>query len=438
MGGNIMTFTFPSLTDSLAGEIRVPGDKSISHRAIMLGSLAKGTTRIDNFLDGEDCLHTIRIFQQLGVHIEHDGTNVLIESEGFESFKEPVEPLYFGNSGTTARLMLGILCNLPFHTVLYGDPYLTVRPMDRVVIPLQKMGATIDGRHGGSYLPLAIRGKRLKGITYDIPVKSAQVKSAILLAGILAQDQTSVTELAKTRDHTENILTAFGADIQVEGNEITVTSNNELTAVDVTVPGDISSAAFFLVAAAIVPESVVTLVDVGLNETRTGILDVLHSMGADLTVTNERLSGGEKIGDITVRYRQLFGTEVSGDLIPRLIDEIPIIALLATQAKGKTVIKDAEELRVKETDRIKAVVEVLTTLGANVEEKEDGMIIYGKTDLNGGNIKSYADHRMAMLGAVASLICESSVRIDDVSSIAISYPSFFQHLEKISKVAYTK
>lgn len=433
-----MSFTFPSLTNPILGELRVPGDKSISHRAIMLGSLANGETHIDNFLDGEDCLHTIEIFEQLGVTIEQSETNVRIESKGFHSFTEPLEPLYFGNSGTTARLMLGILCNLPFHTVLHGDPHLTIRPMDRVVTPLREMGAQIDGRQAGSYLPLAIRGEQLEGISYDIPVKSAQVKSAILLAGLFAKGETKVRELAKTRDHTENILHAFGANITVNENEVSVSSEGELVPVDVTVPGDISSAAFFLVAATIVPDSKLTLLNVGLNETRTGIIDVLQEMGAQLTITNERMSAGEPIGDISVAYSELHGIEISGDLIPRLIDEIPIIALLATQAHGKTVIKNAEELRVKETDRIKAVVEVLTTLGAEVEEKKDGLIIYGKSRLTGGSIKSYADHRMAMLGAIASLITEEGIVIDDVSSIAISYPTFFEHLEKITNITYTK
>lgn len=433
-----MTVTFPTLTSPLIGQIHVPGDKSISHRAIMLGSIAKGTTKIENFLDGEDCLHTIDIFRKMGVSIEQDGTNVTIESEGYQAFQEPLEPLYFGNSGTTARLMLGILSGLPFHTVLHGDPYLTVRPMDRVVIPLRKMGAQIDGRNNGSFLPLAIRGQQLQGIEYDIPVKSAQVKSAILLAGLFAEGKTTVRELAKTRDHTENMLRAFGANLQVNGNEITITNKNDLTAVDVTVPGDISSAAFFLVAASIVPNSELTLYNVGLNETRTGIIDVLNAMGANVTISNKRTSGGELLGDLTIRYSDLTGTTIEGDIIPRLIDEIPIIALLATQAEGKTVIKDAEELRVKETDRISAVVEVLTTLGAHIEEKEDGMIIYGKTPLKGGSIKSYSDHRMAMLGVIASFICEETVQMDDVSSIAISYPNFFEHVEQISNLKFYK
>lgn len=427
-----MTFTFPSVSSPLTGTLQVPGDKSISHRAVMLGAIAEGRTHIKNFLDGEDCLHTIKIFRQLGVQIKQEGTEVEIMSHGFASFEEPTQPLYFGNSGTTARLMLGVLSNLPFHTVLHGDPYLTVRPMDRVVLPLRQMGAKIDGRKNGSYFPLAIRGHQLEGITYQIPVKSAQVKSALLLAGLFAKGETVVTELAKTRDHTENMLAAFGADLTVSGNCISITSQKALTPVHITVPGDISSAAFFLVAATIVPGSHLRLTNVGLNETRTGIIDVLKAMGADLTIQNERLSGGERIGDIIVSYSVLEGTEISGDLIPRLIDEIPIIALLATQAKGKTVIKDAEELRVKETDRIKAVVEVLKKLGANIEEKEDGMIINGKTPLKAGKIKSYADHRMVMLGAIASLISEGSVMIDDISSIAISYPNFLESLQAVT------
>src|SRR5699024_5366788 len=300
-----MAFTFPSLTNPILGDLRIPGDKSISHRAIMLGSLAKGKTQIDNFLDGEDCLHTIEIFKQLGVSIEQSDTSVMVESEGFDSFTEPLEPLYFGNSGTTARLMLGILCNLPFHTVLHGDPHLTVRPMDRVVTPLREMGAKIDGRQGGLYLPLAIRGERLQGITYDIPVKSAQVKSAILLAGLFAEGETRIRELAKTRDHTENILDAFGANISVDEKEVSVSNKGELTPVDVTVPGDISSAAFFLVAASIVPDSKLTLLNVGLNKTRTGIIEVLQDMGAQLTISNQRTSAGEAIGDITVAYSEL-------------------------------------------------------------------------------------------------------------------------------------
>ncbi|HLR41905.1 MAG TPA: 3-phosphoshikimate 1-carboxyvinyltransferase [Pseudogracilibacillus sp.] len=423
--------SFQKAPHALRGEIAIPGDKSISHRAIMLGSLAKGKTVITNFLDGEDCLHTIDIFRAFGVSIEQKGKTVTIESDGYAHFTEPKTPLYFGNSGTTARLMLGILSGLPLFTTLYGDPYLTVRPMERVLTPLSLMGASIDGRENGHYLPMAVRGKRLQSITYELPVKSAQVKSAVLLAGLFADGTTRVIEQAKTRDHTENMLRAFGADLTVDGLQVSITNKNTLSPVDVLVPGDISSAAFFIVAAALVKDSKVTFKNVGLNETRTGILDVLHQMGADIQILNEREVSGEVLGDILVTYKKLQSTTIDGTLMPRLIDEIPIIALLATQAEGVTVIKDAEELRVKETDRIKAVVDVLSTLGARVEETEDGMIIHGQKTLHGGEIKSYHDHRIAMMGVIASLITTDDVILDDTSSINISYPSFFEDLNKL-------
>lgn len=423
--------SFQKAPHALQGEIAIPGDKSISHRAIMLGSLAKGKTVITNFLDGEDCLHTIDIFRAFGVSIEQEGTTVTIESGGYEQFVEPKTPLYFGNSGTTARLMLGILSGLPLFTTLYGDPYLTVRPMERVLTPLSLMGASIDGRESGHYLPMAVRGKTLQSITYELPVKSAQVKSAVLLAGLFADGTTSVIEQAKTRDHTENMLRAFGADLTVNGLQVSITNKQALSPVDVLVPGDISSAAFLIVAACLVKDSEVTFKNVGLNKTRTGILDVLQQMGANMRILNEREISGEMLGDIVVTYKKLQSTTIDGTLMPRLIDEIPIIALLATQAEGTTVIKDAEELRVKETDRIKAVVDVLSTLGAKVDETEDGMIIHGQTPLHGGKIKSYHDHRIAMMGVVASLITTKDVTLDDTSSINISYPSFFEDLNKI-------
>lgn len=421
--------TFKLSKNGLQGEITIPGDKSISHRSIMLGSLARGQTEVKNFLTGEDCLRTINIFRQFGVMIELDGTNVTIESPGVKSFKEPTEPLYFGNSGTTARLMFGILPALPFHTVVHGDPHLTIRPMGRVVNPLRLMGATIDGRENGEFLPIAIRGKELNSIHYEMPVKSAQVKSAVLLAGLFANGKTTVVEETKTRDHTENMLAAFGADISVAKNEITITNKNRLTNTNVTVPGDISSAAFLLVAGAIVPDSKLTLKNVGLNDTRSGIIDVLRKMNAQIFISNERVSAGEKIGDITIHYSSLKAIVIDGNIIPRLIDEIPVIALLATQAEGTTVIKDAEELRVKETDRIKAVVENLITLGARIEETEDGMIIHGNTKLKGGKLLSYSDHRMAMMAVIASFVCTDKVWIDDTSSIAISYPEFFSDVK---------
>lgn len=417
---------------SVSGTIGIPGDKSISHRAVMLGSIAAGTTKISNFLDGEDCLRTIEIFRHFGVKIEQKETDVLITSKGYELFEEPKVPLYFGNSGTTARLMFGILSALPFYNSMYGDPHLTIRPMDRVVDPLTIMGAVVTGRREGKYLPLSTNATKLQGIHYELPVKSAQVKSAVLLGGLFAKGETTVVEQVKTRDHTENMLHAFGADISVSENTIKVSNKNKLTAIDVVVPGDISSASFLLVAAAIVPGSKLTLTDVGLNATRTGIIDVMLAMGANLKITNERESSGELLGDITVEYTELNGTVIAGNFIPRLIDEIPIIALLASQATGETVIKDAEELRVKETDRILAVIDVLSTLGADVVERPDGLVINGKTDLTGGKILSYSDHRIAMMGAIASLVCKDKVIIDDISSIAISYPTFFEHIKQIT------
>lgn len=433
-GGNKLKETkLQPCSKPIVGEIEVPGDKSISHRAVILGSMAKGATKVTNFLDGEDCMRTINAFQALGVSIEKSGTTLLIRSDGFSALKEPSTPLYFGNSGTTARLMLGILAGLPFFSTVYGDPFLTARPMDRVLIPLRKMGTIFDGRKDGSFLPLSIRGGGLEGITYTLPVKSAQVKSAILLAGLLALGQTTVIEKTTTRNHTEQMLQAFGADITSTGNEITITNQQNLVATDVRVPGDISSAAFFLVAAAIVPDSVLTLRNVGLNETRTGIIDVLIKMGANIEVLNSRSVSGELYGDIELTYTGLQGMIIEGEIIPRLIDEIPVIALLATQAEGTTIIRDATELRVKETDRIAAVVDNLSRLGATIEATEDGMIIHGKTNLHGGKVASYNDHRIAMTNAIASLITREPVILDDTSSIAISYPCFFEDLQQLTE-----
>nr|WP_246206743.1 3-phosphoshikimate 1-carboxyvinyltransferase [Virgibacillus ihumii] len=414
----------------LTGELEVPGDKSISHRAVILGSLAKGTTKVTNFLDGEDCRRTIDAFRSLGVGIEQEGTTVTIHSDGKESLVEAKQPIYFGNSGTTARLMLGVFAGLPLFTTLYGDPSLTVRPMDRVVQPLRQMGASINGRAEGSFLPLAVNGGGLKGISYILPVKSAQVKSAVLLAGLFAEDVTEVIEHTATRNHSENMLAAFGADIVIKNNVIRIT-NQSLSATNVYVPGDISSAAFFIAAAAIVPGSNITIHNVGLNKTRTGIIDVLLEMGASLNISNEKVISGELIGDITIRYENLKGTIIEGDMIPRLIDEIPVIALVATQAEGDTEIRDAKELRLKETDRIEAIASNLIKLGAHVETTEDGMIIHGKASLTGGEVASYDDHRIVMMLAVASLIANDNIVIDDISSAAISYPGFFKHLDTL-------
>lgn len=419
-------------SSALIGELEVPGDKSISHRAVIFGSLAKGRTKIDHFLDGEDCLRTVDIFQKMGVSIEQQGETVVIKSDGADSLIEPKEPLYFGNSGTTARLMIGLLSGLPLFTTIYGDASLSERPMDRVILPLSDMNATIFGRSGGKLLPLAINGKELQAIQYTLPVKSAQVKSALLLAGLFANGETVITEKAKTRDHTETMLEAFGVKLDVDGNTIRMDGKQALKPAYIYVPGDISSAAFFLAAAAAKPNSTLVIKKVGLNPTRTGIIDVLMQMGAQIEIRNEERIGGELLGDIKISSSSLKGIEISGDIIPRLIDEIPIIALLATQAEGKTVIKDAEELRVKETDRIAAVVEVLTTLGASITATKDGMIIEGSQELAGGNISAYNDHRMAMMGAIASFFTKEDIIIDDISSVAISYPSFFEDLKRIT------
>ncbi|MEC2160399.1 3-phosphoshikimate 1-carboxyvinyltransferase [Virgibacillus halodenitrificans] len=415
----------------VSGEIHVPGDKSISHRSVMLASLAEGETTVTNFLDGEDCMRTVQAFQEMGVEIKKQNTTLTIQGNGIAGLKEPENPLYFGNSGTTARLMIGLLAGLPLFTTIYGDSSLSKRPMDRVIKPLRQMGAVIDGREKGSYIPLSLRGSKLQGIDYVMPLKSAQVKSAVLLAGLHAEGATKITERTKTRDHTENMLKAFGASIKTEGKQVTITNEKTLVATDVHVPGDISSAAFFIAAALIVPGSKLTLKNVGLNRTRTGIIDVLISMGANIQIRNKQTISGELLGDIIVSYSKLTGTTIGGEIIPRLIDEIPILALIATQAEGTTIIKDAKELRVKETDRIAAVDDVLSTLGATIEPTEDGMKIHGEAKLHGGKATSYHDHRIAMMAAIASLIAEDEVVIDDISSISISYPSFFEDLKKI-------
>ncbi|MFS0560278.1 3-phosphoshikimate 1-carboxyvinyltransferase [Terribacillus sp. 179-K 1B1 HS] len=415
----------------LSGSITVPGDKSISHRSIIFGSLAKGKTTVRHFLSGEDCLRTIDAFRALGVSIEKDGETVIIESEGKDGFKEPLQPINFGNSGTTARLLLGVFAALPFHITAYGDASLTKRPMDRVAKPLRQMGAKINGREKGKYLPLAVDGQKLSELTYHTPVKSAQVKSALLLAGLLADGETRISEDVKTRDHTEQMLQSFGASIDVSGTTVTVQGGQQLVGTDVYVPGDISSAAFFLVAACLVPNSDITLSNTGLNETRTGILDVLRDMGADMEIKEHKIQAGERIGDIRIRYRSLKGTEISGGIIPRLIDELPILALLATKADGDTVIKDAEELRFKETDRIEAIASTLRSFGAEVETTPDGMRIPGNQSLQGASADSFGDHRIGMMIAIASLIANGETILTDADSINISYPSFFEDLRAL-------
>jgi len=418
-------------SSSLNGEIQVPGDKSISHRSVMFGALANGTTKVTNFLTGDDCLSTISCFRKMGVEIQLENDTVIIHGKGVAGLEEPKDILDVGNSGTTTRLMLGILSGAPFHSCIIGDESIAKRPMDRVAIPLRQMGAQIDGRDNGRFTPLSIRGGKLKPIYYKSPVASAQVKSAILLAGLQADGVTTVEEPHLSRDHTERMLKAFGVDVQVNGLSVSIKGGQSLTATDIYVPGDISSAAFFLVAGAIVPNSQITIKNVGINPTRTGIIDVLKQMGASISI-EEKDNSFEPIADLTIETSQLEGIEISGAIIPRLIDEIPIIALLATQAKGKTVIRDAEELKVKETNRIDTVVNELRKLGANIEATEDGMIIYGKTSLKGGTVvSSHGDHRIGMMLSIASLICEESIQLQGVEAINVSYPTFFEHLDSL-------
>lgn len=417
---------------SLTGTIQVPGDKSISHRAIMFGSMATGTTTVEGFLMGDDCLSTISCFKKLGVDITITDDLVTIQSEGEDSWQEPSEVLDTGNSGTTTRLMLGLLAGTSFHSVLAGDESIAKRPMKRIINPLREMGADIRGRLDGQYTPLAVQGTNLKAIDYTLPVASAQVKSAILLAALKADGKTIIHEPIASRDHTEIMLEHFGATIARENHQIKLEGGQKLTAAHVKVPGDISSAAFMIGAALITEGSTVTLKNVGINPTRTGILDVIEQMGASFKL-DENDTLGERSADLTIYSSTLKGIEIGGELIPRLIDEIPLIALMATQAEGTTVIKDAEELRVKETDRIAAVVKELSKMGANIEATEDGMIIHGPTALTGAEMTSYGDHRLGMMAAIGALAATGEVTIDDPDCISISYPNFFEQLNSLTK-----
>jgi 3-phosphoshikimate 1-carboxyvinyltransferase len=420
-------------TKSLSGEIKIPGDKSISHRSVMFGSIAHGVTRVTNFLPGDDCLSTISCFRKLGVTIDERDNELIINGNGFDGLKEANEVLDVGNSGTTIRLLLGILAGRPFFSSLVGDESIGKRPMTRVTDPLAKMGAQIDGRKNGSYTPISIRGGGLNPIHYQLPVASAQVKSALILAGLQADGESTIIELAETRDHTERMIRKFGGEIRKDKKVIKVKGGQMLTAADVQVPGDISSAAFFLVAAAIVPGSEIVLKNVGLNPTRTGIIEVMNNMGADIQLINHNVDSFEPSGDILIKASNLNGTVIEGELIPKLIDEIPIIALLATQATGKTIIKDASELKVKETNRIDTVVEELRKLGASIEATDDGMIIHGNSKLSGGTVSSHGDHRIGMMLAIAALVCQGVVELENPQAIAVSYPNFFNHLDIISK-----
>ena len=411
------------------GQIKVPGDKSISHRAVMLGSLANGVTEISGFLKGADCLSTIDCFRKMGIDIDINGENVTVHGNGLRGLKKPDEMLYTGNSGTTTRLLCGILAGQNFDTSITGDASIQKRPMGRVVQPLSMMGAKIENE----YCPLYITGTKLHGIDYKMPVASAQVKTAIILAGLYADGETVIHEIEKSRDHTELMLSAMGADLTVDNLDITVKPTNDLTAVNVDVPGDISSVAFFLVLGAIMPNSQITVTNVGINPTRTGIIDVLKDMGADITLENVHTSTGETFANITVRSSSLKGTTVGGDIIPRLIDELPIIAVAAVFADGQTVIKDAQELKVKETNRIRAVVDEFNKCGIDITETDDGMIINGGKSIHGADFKTYGDHRMAMSLTVLAQLADGESTLDDSDCACVSYPTFFDDFYKLGK-----
>ena len=415
----------------LKGTIRVPGDKSISHRSIIFGSLAKGETKVYDILRGEDVLSTIQVFRDLGVSIQDDGDVIRIQGVGFQGLQAPTAPLDMGNSGTSIRLISGVLAGQDFAVTMVGDYSLSKRPMDRVAIPLRQMGVEIAGQGERDCPPLHEKGThQLQPIHYRLPVASAQVKSALIFAALQAEGESTIIEKEKTRDHTEDMIRQFGGEIQVDGKTIRIKGGQEFQGQEVIVPGDISSAAFWLVAGLILPDSVIKIENVGINQTRTGILDVIQEMGGYLTMEDrdeKAVSAG-----LTVKTSSLKGIRIDGELIPRLIDELPIIALLATQANGQTVIADAEELRVKETDRIQVVADSLNAMGANVVPKEDGMIITGPTPLHGADLETFGDHRIGMMAAIAALlVSEGNVMLDRAEAINTSYPSFFEDLETL-------
>ena len=413
----------------LNGSIRVPGDKSISHRSIIFGSLAEGETKVYDILRGEDVLSTMQVFRDLGVEIEDKDGVVTIQGVGMDGLKAPQNALDMGNSGTSIRLISGVLAGADFEVEMFGDDSLSKRPMDRVTLPLKKMGVTISGQTDRDLPPLHLKGtKKLRPIEYELPIASAQVKSALIFAALQAQGQSVIVEKECTRNHTEDMLQQFGGHLNVDGKKITVQGPQKLNGQKVVVPGDISSAAFWLVAGLIVPNSRVVLKNVGINETRTGIIDVIRAMGGKLEITD--IDPIAKSATLTVETSDLKGIEIGGALIPRLIDELPIIALLATQAQGQTVIKDAEELKVKETDRIQVVADALNSMGASIIPTADGMIIKGKSALHGAKVNTFGDHRIGMMTAIAALlVADGEVELDRAEAINTSYPSFFDDLE---------
>lgn len=418
----------------LKGTLSIPGDKSISHRSIMFGSIAKGTTKIHNFLMGDDCLSTIECFRKLGIDIEMHNDHILVHGKGLHGLKPAAEILDCGNSGTTTRLISGILAGQPFTSTLTGDASIQKRPMKRIIEPLRQMHAAIEGKDD-NFCPLTISPSTLEGICYTSPVASAQVKSCVLLAGLYANTPTTVCEPALSRDHTERMLSAFGAIIERKDKCVTIYPNPELEAMEVVVPGDISSAAFFMVAGLIVPNSKLILQNVGINPTRRGILDALLAMGGRITCFNERELCGEPVCDMIIESSDLHGITIEGDIIPTMIDEIPAFAVAALFARGSTIIKDAKELRVKESNRIDTMCHELGKMGAVIRPLEDGMIIEGNATLHGAILESYDDHRIAMSLAVAALKATTPSQILNSECIRISYPHFFDHLKAVSTEA---
>lgn len=417
---------------NLHGELTVPGDKSISHRAVMFGSLAKGTTKITHFLEGADCLSTISCFRKMGIDIENNSGEILVHGKGLHGLSAPVDILDVGNSGTTTRLISGILAGQNFVSELTGDDSIQSRPMKRIMTPLLSMGADIASIKGNNCVPLRIAGHPLKAIHYDSPVASAQVKSCVLLAGMYSDGITSVTEPVLSRNHTEIMLNYFGAQVTSEETTASIAPEPSLFAREITVPGDISSAAYFIAAGLLVPGSEILLKNVGINPTRDGLLRVCKDMGADITLLNVNMDG-EPTADLLVRTSSLHGTTVGGEIIPTLIDEIPMIAVMAAFAEGTTVIKDAKELKVKESDRILVMAENLSRMGADITPTDDGMIIHGGKPLHGAEIDSYLDHRVAMSFAVAGLLCDGPLSIKGGDCVKISYPEFYEDLYRLGE-----
>ena len=423
---------FTKTTKPLHSELTVPGDKSISHRSVMFGAISEGITEVTHFLKSADCLSTISCFRKMGITIEEEAQTLLIHGKGLHGLSAPSEVLDTGNSGTTTRLISGILAGQSFESHLIGDASICKRPMGRIMKPLQAMGADIASDRGNDCAPLTIKGHPLKAIHYDSPVASAQVKSCVLLAGLYADGPVSVTEPALSRNHTELMLSSFGASVTSFGTTATILPDPHLVGQKVSVPGDISSAAYFICAALMVPGSEVLIRNVGINPTRDGILRVVRAMGADIEYRNIREQAGEKTADLLVRYtKDLHGTVIEGDLIPTLIDEIPVIAVLAATADGETVIRDAKELRVKESDRLTIMVDSLSAMGCDIEGTPDGMIIRGGRPMRGAQIDSHLDHRIAMSFAVASLVAEGTTAIQNAECVNISYPEFYRDLASL-------